>query len=1325
MLIPLFSIPKIFHYLKWRGAQILLRPMKKLFIFFVFLFLTSTSLLQAQKAHSLYGWGLNDRGQLGDGVVLKYAPHQNKSEWKTDDAGSYHTLAIKADGTLWAWGRNYHGQLGDGTWKDSSNPVKLSASNDWAVVAAGGAHSMAIKEDGTLWAWGNNVNGQLGDGTFLDKNVPVRVGSDTDWVYVTAGGEYSLGIKEDGTLWAWGNNSHGELGDGTNRNRNAPAQIGSADDWNLVTAGDFHALAIKKDGTLWSWGRNYDGQLGISSTNDSSVPVQVNTSTDWNFASAGGNHSLAIKADGSLWAWGQNAWGQIGDGTLYNTKDSPVKIGTGWYSVSAGWEHSVGVKTDGTNWAWGGNSKGQLGDGTTINRYVPVQLEGVAKFELLSAGGYHTIGILADGSLWAWGTNNFGQLGDGVMLKYEPHQSGNAKNWQLVSAGWEHAIAIKSDGTLWSWGHNFDGQLGDGTNNDRGEARQIGTDSNWASLAAGWNHNLALKEDGTLWTWGNNAHGQLGNGATRNGYVPVQIGKETDWVAIAAGESFSLAVKSDGTLWTWGANYFGQLGTGTTGNSYTPTQVEKAKDWASVAAGARYSLAIKKDGTLWAWGSNENGQLGDGTTTERPAPVQVGIEADWSAVSGGWDHTMAVKKDGTLWGWGSGPIGNGMYKSPNPAQIGSDTDWSLISTGWDHTVGLKTDGTLWAWGYNFFGMVGDGTTREKYAPTQIGRENNWKSISSGGLFTLAIFAEDITVLPSLTKPRQGSHSNQSIAVEFSLPEAAQAGSVQLSFTRTGGAEDPKAPHIIILDGSFETAGEQSLILNGRELGASPGVAAVNSDQNNGLVDGAVYTVGLSYQDVEGNAPGRDENTDFTYDETAPALLIKSASLELNEAGTASLTVADIDAGTTDNVSQFADLNFAFGQETFNCTEIDVHLVEVRVTDQAGNTSLALAEVTVADAAAPSIVAGQEFILDENAAAESLVGKVSASDNCGISSWRISSGNTADAFTIDAEGAVKVYNEVVLDYENLQEFLLEVEVTDVAGNAETESISVKLNDVNDNAPVLVDISALSGHELDEISFTATATDPDAAAVLIYSLEHAPAGASINASTGEFSWIPTEEQGPHSYTFSVIVSDGAFSDTKKVTLTVEEVNEAPVITSEAITSAKEGAAYAYQLVATDADLPENTLTYEALEMPSWLSFDVATQLLSGTPGRDAEESSPIRLQVSDGQESVVQEFTLTVEILTGIFDRTAEQPQDIQIYPNPTQGTITLHVGDALAGEQVGISLLDLSGRELLQQKGSLEKSMKEVNAYLQQAKAGIYLLQLERKEKVVQLKVVKE
>ncbi|WP_269798947.1 RCC1 domain-containing protein [Caldicellulosiruptor acetigenus] len=94
-------------------------------------------------------------------------------------AGRYHSLALKKDGTVWAWGENSTGQLGNetsGKDKYSYVPVQVKGIKDVLAISAGSYHSLALKKDGTVWGWGANARGQLGNGgAGVYSTVPVQV----------------------------------------------------------------------------------------------------------------------------------------------------------------------------------------------------------------------------------------------------------------------------------------------------------------------------------------------------------------------------------------------------------------------------------------------------------------------------------------------------------------------------------------------------------------------------------------------------------------------------------------------------------------------------------------------------------------------------------------------------------------------------------------------------------------------------------------------------------------------------------------------------------------------------------------------------------------------------------------------------------------------------------------------------------------------------------------------------------------------------------------------------------------------------------------------
>ena len=103
-------------------------------------------------------------------------------------------------------------------------------------------------------------------------------------------------------------------------------------------------------------------------------------------------------------------------------------------------------------------------------------------------------------------------------------------------------------------------------------------------------------------------------------------------------------------------------------------------------------------------------------------------------------------------------------------------------------------------------------------------------------------------------------------------------------------------------------------------------------------------------------------------------------------------------------------------------------------------------------------------------------------------------------------------------------------------------------------------------------------------LTFSLLNGPSGATIDASTGEFHWTPTEAQGPGDYTFSVRVSDGIANTDQSVVLHVAEVNLLPVLTGvPASGSVDELQAFTFDADATDADVPTQNLTFTLVNGP----------------------------------------------------------------------------------------------------------------------------------------------
>jgi len=329
----------------------------------------------------LWCWGWNAAGQLGDGTNTdKYFPWQITSVGKNAveiAAGYDHTCARMKDGSLWCWGLNNDGQLGDGTNTSRNAPVQVTAlGNTVAGVSAGDQHTCARKTDGTLWCWGYNNFGQLGDGTNTSRNFPVQVATSGSFIEVSAGGEHTCGRKSDSTLWCWGDNVVGMLGDGTTTNRNTPVPVvGLGTPAAEVSAGEDHTCARLTDETLWCWGSNNNAQIGDGSHTDSSLPVWVDRlGTMVTQVSAGTWSTCAREVDNSLWCWGRGGDGQLGKGTNLE-KSIPTKVSVlgPVNQVSAGQYFACAYDANSLPWCWGSALTGQLGRGNLTSSNVPVQ----------------------------------------------------------------------------------------------------------------------------------------------------------------------------------------------------------------------------------------------------------------------------------------------------------------------------------------------------------------------------------------------------------------------------------------------------------------------------------------------------------------------------------------------------------------------------------------------------------------------------------------------------------------------------------------------------------------------------------------------------------------------------------------------------------------------------------------------------------------------------------------------------------------------------------------------------------------------------------------
>ncbi len=236
---------------------------------------------------SVHACGYNGYGQLGLGdtnqrnnfVQLPVLAGITQIAAGRERYTAYY--AVKNDGTLYSWGYNGNGQLGDG----SSNQANVAMPRTGGslvgktIVKVFGAyvHTFALDSTGALHAWGTNDYGQLGNGNLANQFTPVQVATNVADVYA---GSYDYPLtflkKTDKTLWACGAGAYWGNSNGSNSGNFVQVPVGNT----VVKAvhggtGSYnYGAALLENGTVYAWGYNGNGALGLGdATNRSSVEL--------------------------------------------------------------------------------------------------------------------------------------------------------------------------------------------------------------------------------------------------------------------------------------------------------------------------------------------------------------------------------------------------------------------------------------------------------------------------------------------------------------------------------------------------------------------------------------------------------------------------------------------------------------------------------------------------------------------------------------------------------------------------------------------------------------------------------------------------------------------------------------------------------------------------------------------------------------------------------------------------------------------------------------------------------------------------------------------
>jgi len=189
----------------------------------------------------------------------------------------------------------------------------------------------------------------------------------------------------------------------------------------------------------------------------------------------------------------------------------------------------------------------------------------------------------------------------------------------------------------------------------------------------------------------------------------------------------------------------------------------------------------------------------------------------------------------------------------------------------------------------------------------------------------------------------------------------------------------------------------------------------------------------------------------------------------------------------------------------------------------------------------------------------------------------------------------------------------VRVTDGRGGEAVQTFTVTVAQAN-RPPVITSTAPTAATTGVAYAYDVDATDPDGDA-LSYALTNAPTGMTIDASSGLIAWAPNATQlGPNAV--AVRVTDGRGGEAmQSFAVTVAQANRPPTITTAAPTSATTGAAYTYDVDATDPD--GDTLSYALTTAPTGMTMEASSGLIAWTPTAAQAGSSTLTIVVRDGR------------------------------------------------------------------------------------------------------------
>ncbi len=439
------------------------------------------------------------------------------------------------------------------------------------------------------------------------------------------------------------------------------------------------------------------------------------------------------------------------------------------------------------------------------------------------------------------------------------------------------------------------------------------------------------------------------------------------------------------------------------------------------------------------------------------------------------------------------------------------------------------------------------------------------------------------------------------------------------------------------------------------------------------------TVTLTVTDASGNMVNRTA-TVTVEDNQLPTAVAQDITINLNAAGNASITAADINNGSSDNCGISS---LSLDQTTFDCSQTGNNTVTLTVVDANGNMSTDVATVTVTDNLEPTVLTQDITVnLDVTGNASITTSDIDngSSDNCNISH-----------FSLD---------QMDFNHSHIGVNTVTLTAFDVSGNQSSGTASVTIVDAD--APIVTLNQTFiyvegesAGYQIGSIvasdnvgvtAFAIASGNEDG----FFEIDNA--GALTLTSAGASAAANDFENTPNSFTLSINASDNAGNTSTNVDVTLnltDEDDEMPVVTTGQTFEYAENQAAEFEIGTVDAsdNVGVTAFAIASGNEDGFFEIDNAGALTLTSAGASAAandfETTPNAFTLSINASDNAGNTSTNVDVTLNLTDEDDEMPvvttgQTFEYEENQAAG---YEIGSVDASDNVGVSAFAIaSGNE---------------------------------------------